>query len=333
MGEPASTDAPRPAPIRGGALGQGATVQLVAPSSAFDPRAFAEGVSWWESRGFRVVYRSDIADRAHYLAGPARRRVAEIHQAFEDPDVDAVVAVRGGTGCQQLLPSLDFDLVRRHPKPLVGCSDLTVLLNALADRTGLVSLHGPMAAGLPGRVDEPSQERLLAALTRSERLPPLQARGDAYWHCLSPGVARGRACGGSLTMVAASCGTPWQVDTRGAVVFLEDVGERAYRIDRMLQQVRQAGLFDHAVGIAFGEFVDCPVGEGASYGLRDVVSRCLRDLPLAMVWDLPFGHGATNLCFPIGAEVEIDAGAGTVAFREPLARRRAGSPVAAIDGG
>lgn len=291
-------------------------MRLVAPSSPFLAADMEAGAALLREWGFEVRFRDDIGERRGYLAGSPRRRADELHEAFADPDCAAVIAVRGGYGLTTVLPLLDARAIAASPKIVVGCSDLTVMLGFLRDQAGMTAIHGPMAAGIGRRNDPAGADRLRAMLTIAARAPELRsALPDAESWCISPGTGRGRSAGGSLSMLAATCGTPWQAHTRGAVLFLEDVGERPYRVDRLLTQVAQAGLFDEAAAVVLGDFIDCEE-PGGEIGWRDAVRRVFRPLSIPVLAGVPFGHGVPNLAVPIGVDVQVDVGAGTVVFRE-----------------
>jgi muramoyltetrapeptide carboxypeptidase len=294
-------------------------VRVVAPASPFSEEALQAGVEVLEGWGLKVRIRKDIFDKRAYLAGTPGRRAAELHEAFDDPECRAVIAVRGGYGVTTMLPLLDPERLRADPKILVGCSDLTALLNwAVAE--GVTAIHGPMVVALGRRDDEAGAERLRALLFGGKPAVLTSAMEDAYAWCIAPGVARGRSVGGSLSLLAAACGTPYQLDTQGCVLFLEDVGERPYRIDRLLMQLLQAGLFDGVAGIVFGDMVGCDEPERDDTTWQGAVDRVLRPLAIPVLAGVPFGHARPNLAIPLGTDVQIDTAAGTVTFREaPLA--------------
>jgi muramoyltetrapeptide carboxypeptidase len=288
----------------------------VAPASPFDAALVEAGRALLEGWGLRVRSRDDIGARAGYLAGSPERRAAELHDAWDDPDARLIVAARGGYGVSTILPLLDRGRLARGA-PVIGCSDLTALLVAIVGSGG-VGIHGPMAEGL-GRMDDPEgTERLRQILFSADAPGELRSRlPDATAWCLSPGVARGRALGGSLTLLSSLCGTPFQPDTRGAVLFLEDVGERPYRLDRMLVQLEQSGLFAGCRAVVLGDFTRCDEPGGA-LTWRDAAVRVFRRRALPVLAGLPFGHGRPNLPIPMGTEVEVDAGAGVLRFREGI---------------
>lgn len=302
--------------IRPRTLRPGDVIRVVAPASPFRDEDLQAGVSRLESWGYRVRMRDDIRSAWHYLAGSPQRRADELHAAFADPEAAAIVPVRGGYGVTTLLPLLDPKLVRGNPKILVGCSDLTALLQWMLSEAGIVCFHGPMLGAI-GRDDDPAGiERFRQVLEHAGKPADLRsAFDDAHQWCFAPGVAKGRAMGGSLSLLAALCGTPLQPDTKGAVLFLEDVGERPYRIDRLLTQLQHSGLFDAAEAVVLGDFVGCDEAKGEPTW-RDAVDRVFRSLPIPVLAGVPFGHGNPNLLFPLGTRVRVDAGKGRVEFRE-----------------
>lgn len=304
-------------PLLARGLRPGATVALVAPASPYDADRFHRGVARLQALGYRVRPGAGHRAPGHLVAGSLAARLDELHGAFADPAVDAVMAIRGGYGSMALLPHLDWALLAAHPKPLVGLSDLTPLLNAAFDRTGLVTFHGPMVVGFGGDTDGPSIQRLLDALTRPVPLPDLVAGGTAAEHRMVPGTARGRLAGGNLALVASTLGTPYAIRPEGRILLLEDVGEPPYRIHRELVQLRLAGVLDRCAAVGFGEMVGCGVPDGARYTLRQAVADAMDGLSVPVIWGLPFGHGKRNWTFPVGVDAELDAGAGQVRFLEP----------------
>jgi muramoyltetrapeptide carboxypeptidase len=292
----------------------GDTVGVVAPSGAVDEERLRAGVRVLEGWGLRVMLGDAVLERRGYLAGTDEARYADLRRMLDDPEVRAVFCARGGYGSQRLLPRLDGALLGDRPKALVGYSDATALL-AAAVGAGVVALHGPMVAadlarGLSGR-----------SLTRLRRM---LTEADYLWEAevpetVRPGRARGRLVGGCLSVLAASLGTPWAPDTRGAILFLEDVHERPYRLDRLLTQLRLSGKLSAAAGVVFGTMAACPAVDGV--GPLDVVHACCADLGCPVGFGLPSGHGAgpggDNLALPLGVEVELDTERGRLTALEP----------------
>ena len=302
--------------IRPRLLRPGDVIRVVAPASPFKEEDLQAGVERLESWGYRVRMQDDITSSWHYLAGSPQRRADELHAAFADREAAAILPVRGGYGLTTLLPLLDPKLIRANPKILVGCSDLTALLQWMLSEVGMACFHGPMLGALGRGADPAGIRRFREVLENPGKPAELHsAFQDAHQWCFAPGVAKGHAMGGSLSLLAALCGTPLQPDTTGAVLFLEDVGERPYRIDRLLTQLQHSGLFDRVEAVVLGDFVGCdePKGEPS---WRDAVDRVFRSLPIPVLAGLPFGHGNPNLIFPLGTKVQVDAGRGLVEFRE-----------------
>lgn len=289
-------------------IGPGAVLRLVAPAGPFDPEAFAAGVAFLRER-YEVRYRPDILTREGFLAGDDRRRLDELREALADPDAAAIVAARGGYGATRLLPGLGADEVRAAGVPLVGFSDITAL-HALWRRAAVPSLHASMVAAL-GRADEAARARWIETLEGEG----CALRGLTSW---SPGVAEGPLVGGNLAVLGALLGTPHAPPLDGAILLLEDIGERPYRIDRVLTSLRQAGWLTRVAGVALGELTDCRAGpDGVTP--EAVLRERLGDLGVPVVAGLPVGHGACNEPLWLGRRHRLDAGAGTL---EPVSTRQ-----------
>jgi len=282
------------------ALPAGGTIGIAAPASAVDPDRLAAGEARWRKAGFRTIRRDDLLDRHRYLAGSDARRAAELAELWADPRVDAIVCARGGYGCHRIMDRLDASAARAARKPLVGYSDITTLLLWQHRHAGLVGLHGPMLE----RGDELGDnefEALLELLTGSERLPVVRAGREG-----AGATVEGPLMGGSLSMAAASLGTPWQIEARGSILLLEDVGERPYQLDRLLQQLRCAGVTDGVAGVGLGHFERCDEPPDAAVTAEEVLREWLDDLGVPWVAGLPFGHGAPNFAWPMGVRARLD---------------------------
>lgn len=289
------------------ALPRGGTIGLAAPASALDMERIAIGEKRWRDAGFSVVYRDDIGARHRYLAGDDARRAAELHELWSDPRVDAVVCARGGWGCHRIMDRLDPDLVRSAAKPLLGYSDVTTLLLWQRRAVRLVGFHGPM---LERPLADDEFDAVIETLTGTDRLPVVRAGSEG-----GGGSAEGPLIGGSLTLVAASLGTPWAIDARGAVLLLEDVGERPYRIDRLLEQLRCAGVLEQVAALGFGRFERCDEPD-ASITAAEILRECAARAGVPWVAGLPFGHGAPNLIWPFGVRARLDGDRATLQILE-----------------
>jgi muramoyltetrapeptide carboxypeptidase len=303
------------------ALRAGDTIGVIAPAGPITAEALTVGLAALERRGYRPVHLPTILDRDLYFAGSVQRRLDELHRMFADPEVKGVVCFRGGYGANYLLPHLDLELIRSHPKFFCGCSDVTTLLTYFCDRAGLVVFHGPMLQrdAQPDGVDEESWHAAISG-------EPYVRDFTEQVQVLVAGHAEGALYGGCLSLLCASLGTPYEIQTRGTILFIEDVAEPAFRIDRMLRHLKLAGKLDDVRGIIFGEMLDCARG-AVGYSLQEVVLRVVRDLGVPVVYGLPSGHVTRkNITIPLGVAAQLDAGA-KVVLRHAAAARSADASV------
>ncbi len=308
------------------ALRPGARVAIVAPASA-GITAADDAAEWLQARGFvpqvMPASRARLDPPYDYLAGNDADRLADLHAAFADPDVGAVWCLQGGFGSWRLLDHVDYALLRRYAKPFIGYSDITALHLAIQRHAGFVTFHGPMLAQdlLAGK-REPTESALLAMVggqmgPGSWITPPLDAQATE----LVPGVASGRLIGGNLALIAALTGTRNAIDTRDAILFIEDVNEAVPRVDRLLGQLAAAGKFDGVKGVLVGNFtrvsarMDDDQAQGLIYPLILDQFRA-RNVPLLAGW--PSGHGDPNLTLPLGALVTLDTARGALRLDQPV---------------
>jgi muramoyltetrapeptide carboxypeptidase len=302
----------RPAKIiRPAALRQGVKIGLIAPASSFNRERFLAGCDRLRQMGYEPVYSQNIFDRDLYFAGSVERRTHEFQEFWRREDIAALICVRGGYGSNYLLEKLDFGMIAAHPKILLGCSDITSLLTAMHDRTGLIGFHGPMVAKdiADGTFDETSwKNALLGAASWQVETSSVEV--------LRTGKAAGRLYGGCLSMMVASLGTPFEIQTDDAILFIEDIGEKPFRIDRMLVQLRLAGKLDSVRGFVFGEMLDCAPPKGETYTLQQVIMRVLEPYNVPIVYGLKSGHVTTgNITLPIGVQAKLVAEGADVSLR------------------
>lgn len=287
------------------ALRPGDVVGVVAPSAALERGYLEAGVGALAALGYRVKVSAHALDRAGIMAGTDAVRAAELNAFFADPEVRAIFAARGGYGAGRILPRIDYAAIARRPKIFLGFSDATFLLNALVDRAGVIAFHGPMAAmdfarGLTPRSSAHLQ-RLLGGAPGGFEIEAEAA--------LRPGTAAGELIGGCLSVVVATLGTPYAPRFDGRILFLEDTGEKAYRIDRMLVQLRQSGALGRVAGIVFGAIRPLGGDELERTRIAEFAAEQTRDLGCPVLFGIEAGHGSENLTLPFGATVRLEAGA------------------------
>ncbi len=289
----------------------GDTLGFIAPSGAVRTEgAIERAVEETLRMGFKVKLGESAGQKYGYLSGSDEVRARDINNMFADDEVDAIVCLRGGYGAMRILDKLDYDLIAKHPKIFMGFSDITALHIALLNKCDLATFHGPMAAanwaGKP--LDDFSRESMYRALMNAEPVRELVNPPGYPKQTVNPGQAEGQLVGGNLMLIASSLGTPWEIDTKGRIIFIEEIGERTYCVDRMLTQLRLAGKFDDCAGVVFGDFADCPI-EYPEFGLsleeiiRDVVAPCGKPI----FTGLRCGHCSPKLTLPFGVKCRMDA--------------------------
>ena len=295
-------------------LKAGDRLGIVAPASSFKREDFEAGASALAAMGYELVYEEEIFARDFYFAGSADRRARELEQMFLRRDVKAIVCARGGYGSNYLLPLVDSAKIRAHPKIFVGYSDNTFLLTQFADRAGIVTFHGPMVAKDFAKSDAVDLASWQAALG-GENGWRLDFEVPGELKTLVPGDAEGVLHGGCLSMLVASLGTPYQIETRDTILFMEDVQTRPYQLDRMLMQLRLAGKLERVRGIIFGEMLDCMRPGDQDYPLEEVILRVLGDLGVPIAYGLPSGHvSRQNVTLPLGVRARLSVGQSKVAL-------------------
>nr|WP_179044207.1 LD-carboxypeptidase [Sphingobium lactosutens] len=313
-----------PGLIRPPRLRQGDTVGLIEPAG-FTDDAFDLDLVRDTIRAMGLIPKDapHLAERYGYLAGKDEDRAADVNAMFADPEVRAVFAVRGGWGCARILPLLDFATIRKNPKLLIGYSDITALHMAFAAKAGFTTIHGPVASSKWGQYSWDAFRAVAfdagtPTFTNPEGHEDRLAQRVGRIRTFRPGVARGRLLGGNLTVLAALMGTPWLPDFSGAILFIEDIGEQPYRIDRMLTQMKLAGVLGKLKGVAFGQCTDCGPG-GPSFGgftLSEVLQQHLEPLGIPAFQGGQFGHVADQYSLPVGVQAEMDAITGTIRLLE-----------------
>jgi muramoyltetrapeptide carboxypeptidase len=282
-------------------------IGIVAPASPFQKEELEQGLEILRHMGFRVRLADGLFDVHGYLAGEDARRAAQLMEMFQDASVDAIMCARGGYGCMRILPLLDYHLIRRHPKPFIGFSDITALHQAFRMLGGMVTFHGPVVCTL-FKDEELSRSSLLETL--SGQMPA--AVSDAQMRSILPGAAEGRLTGGNLTVLCHLLGTPFAPSFDGAILFIEDCGEALYRIDRMLTHMKLSGCMEGLAGIALGSFKNC----GDEADICNLVRQQFEARAIPIVAGLSAGHAQKNVTLPLGIQVRLDADMAKLVFLE-----------------
>lgn len=315
-----------PGIIKPAAMKPGGTVGVITPATfVADPDRIALAERTIQHFGLKMKLGRNVRKRTGYVGGTIDERVADLHDMFQDPEVGAILAVRGGYGTAHLLDKIDYELIRRNPKMFFGYSDITSLHLAIHKRTGLVTFHGPVVLS---RFTDYTTRHFKTALFEPKPLGPLTNPPDNgairpahMLRTVRPGTARGRLIGGNLSLIAATMGTPYEIDTRGRILFVEDVNEQPYSIDRMLTQLRLAGKLDAAAAVIFGECQDCGPREfrpafDSTFSVGEVVDNVLGDLKIPVLSGLTIGHTPDQLTLPIGVTASLDADKGVLTIEE-----------------
>ncbi len=289
-------------------LKQAATVGVIAPAYIPVKERLARGISYLENRGMRVKRGNNLMQTHGYFAGNDSQRLSDLHQMFSDPEVDLIICARGGWGGLRMVDKVDYNLLRNHPKPLVGYSDVTTLQLAIWSMTGLPSFSGPMVAVEMGKGIETFTETHFWEQLYNQSSEYVLFLSECGGYALTGGKAQGTLLGGCLSMVAGLLGTPFFPDLTDAILFLEDIGEKPYKIDRYLAQLSQAGVFDKIGGLILGTFIDCEEEPGeVSFTLTEIFKDYFGQINIPVILDFPYGHGARKVTMPIGSIAALDA--------------------------
>ena len=312
------------------ALKKGSTIGITAPASGVDNAEIQEGVSLLKASGYSIVLGNTLTRKYGYLSAPDSERAAEFMEFVERDDIDCILCARGGYGVMRILPMLDFGMIRSNPKIIIGYSDITALLVAINKLSNVITFHGPVASSTfdpftvdyftktlcsPGVHNKSSNEASQQICT----FAPI-TYSDSKITTLTDGVAKGKLTGGNLSMIVSTLGTPYEIDTKNALLFLEDIAEEPYKIDRMLTQLWLAGKLQQCSGILLGQFKNCEArnaqGFEVSFSLQQVLESRIKSLGLPAVYGLPIGHVKSKMTLPLGVMAELNAGDKTFTITE-----------------
>lgn len=299
--------------IRPKALKKGDTIGLISASGAIPPEKFLPAVKSIEKLGFKVVAGETCRARHGYLAGSDELRASEVNQMFRDSNIDGIFCIRGGYGATKILPLLDFDMIKANPKVFAGYSDVTALHIAFNQQCGFVTYHTPMPSTefIRPEMDEYTWKSFIESVTATERTDYCLENPPGHtMTTLVAGKATGQLIGGNLTLVTASLGTPYEIDTKGKILFLEDVDESEQRVDRMLTQLKLAGKLDGVAGILLGAWTNCgpeePKHPERSLSLQTIFQEILGPPNKPIMKDITCGHCLPTMSLPLGRTITMD---------------------------
>jgi muramoyltetrapeptide carboxypeptidase len=291
--------------VRPASLKRGDVVGIAAPAGPVEKEAFERGCDRLRELGYKPVYSQSIFNRELFFAGGVRRRLDELHELIRTPQIKAIICARGGYGSNYLLERVDLELVKANPKIIFGYSDITSLQSFIYSQTGLITFHGPM---LTKDFSKPDGIHLnsFASATTGESRWQINSADSPGLEPLKAGTGEGVLFGGCLSLLVASLGTPFEIQTDDTLLFVEDLGERPYQLDRMLMHLRLAGKLKKVRGIIFGEMLDCAPPKDADYTLKQVLQRAVSDLDIPIAFGLRSGHVSSgNITLPIGVQARL----------------------------
>lgn len=305
-------------------LKAGDKIAIVAPGSYISEEELQDSIKNLNQLGFETTYSEKVLLQSGYFAGSDKQRAQDLMEKFSDKSVKGIVCARGGYGCSRILPLLDYDVIRSNPKVMIGYSDITALLYGIYQKSGLITFHGPVGTSSFNDYSVDNFKRVLMNSEQNSLFKNSASGEDENVYGVTTivkGKGKGRLVGGNLSIMVSLVGTEFDVDYSGKIIFIEEVGEEPYRVDRMLTQLIQAGKFDNAAGVMMGIFRKCEVKEKSdltakSFNLMEVLQDRLSSLNIPAVYGMSFGHVKDKFTIPFGALAEIDADKQTFALLE-----------------
>ncbi len=295
------------------------TIAVIAPGFAVNPDKLKSGVKYLESKGYNVKLEESTASVWGYLAATDEQRAREINENFEDPDVSAIICARGGWGSLRILDKLDYKLISKNPKALIGYSDITTLQLAIWKKSRVPSISGPMAA-VEMAIEMPQMTEKyfwqLIENPKSESTISLSEFNDIEY--LQEGSCQGTLIGGCLSLIAHQLGTPYMPDLENSILFVEDIGEDVYKMDRYLAHLKQVGIFEKIKGLVIGTFIDCEDDSKPNFTIKEVFSQYISAINGPVIFNFPYGHNMEKVSMPIGAEGKLDTLSKTLMIKNPF---------------
>ena len=306
-------------------LEKGQTIGLIAPGFAVSQEKMTQMVFFLEQSGFKVFQTGRIGQEG-YFSNTDEQRALDVMEMFSNPNVDAILCARGGYGCTRILDLLDYKIIENNPKILLGFSDVTALIQGIYSKTGLIGFHGPVGTTIENQYAQSCIQDLLMNLSEQTTIKPVNLEESPYQsiseyqrYTIYPGIAKGKLIGGSLTLITALIGTPYEIDFTDCIVCIEDIEEKPYRIDRMLTQLLGSKTFKAAAGIAFGVCAGCDTEKNQNnFTLREVIENRISPLKIPAAYGLSFGHVPDNCTLPIGAQSVFNTTLFEITVTEPV---------------
>ncbi|WP_130805396.1 S66 peptidase family protein [Senegalia massiliensis] len=294
--------------IKPKALKKGSTIGLVAPASYALKKDINKSIKFLKGLGFKVKLANNIYSKYYCFAGEDEDRAIGINTMFKDKEVDAIFCIRGGYGVHRILEKIDYEMIKENPKIFMGYSDITALHIAINNNSNLITFHGPMTVSdMKDVLDEFSFKSLEEILMSGKNEIEIINPKDDKIKVLSKGKASGILTGGNLALITGTIGTPYEIDTKDKILFIEDIGEYTFKVDRMLRQIKLAGKLNVLKGIILGDFNNCIKEDDGDQSLMEVFEEMLSPLNIPIVYNIKSGHCTPNITLPLGAKVEIDA--------------------------
>jgi muramoyltetrapeptide carboxypeptidase len=313
-----------PSVIKPPRLKAGDKLAIVAPGSYISEEELQDSIKNLSQLGFEATYSEKVLLQSGYFAGTDNDRAKDLMEKISDKKIKGIICARGGYGCSRILPMLDYDVIRANPKVLIGYSDITALLYGIYQKSGLISFHGPVGTSTFNDYSVHNFKRVLMNPERNETFKNSTSGDDENVYGVTSivkGKGKGRLVGGNLSIMVSLIGTEFDVDYSGKIIFMEEIGEEPYRVDRMLTQLIQAGKFKNAAGVMMGIFRKCEVKENSdltvkSFNLMEVLKDRFESLKIPVVYGMSFGHVKDKFTIPFGALAELDADKQTFALLE-----------------
>lgn len=289
-------------------LVRGSTIGLIAPSSAVEVDKVKESIKAVEHLGYRVKVGPSCYERYGYLSGSDEIRSRDINMMFEDESVDGIFCIRGGYGTIRIMDMIDFDMIKKNPKIFVGYSDITTLHIAFNQLCNFVTYHGPMpSVDMVDSFKDFSRSSLFEQTVNKDSNGEIKNPKGYNLQTYNGGIAKGQLIGGNLSLIVSTLGTPYEIDTKSKILFIEDIDEEPYSVDRMLSQLRLSGKLDDAAGILIGDFCDCVPRKENSLSLENAIDDVLCKVDKPIIKGIMAGHCAPMITLALGKEIIFDA--------------------------